>query len=151
MITEFIEDPSFEEFDDKPRMILAAEEFPAEITATLLWLRSFELDVSAVRLRPYRLDERLLVDCTVLIPLPEAQDYLVRRERKESKAQGKGAKYRPWFQSLIDELREVHDFTNARIGQPQNGYSFASGHSGITYGVVFAEDIFSDRIAALVS
>ena len=35
-IEEFIEDPEFEELDDQPRIILAAEEFPSEITATLL-------------------------------------------------------------------------------------------------------------------
>lgn len=153
-ILEFIDDPSFEEFDDKPRIVLAAEEFPAEITATLLWLRSFDVDISAVRLRPYRVNDSLLVDCAVLIPLPEAKDYIVRRERKEvrqaARARGKGEAYRPWFQALIDELRDVHDFTNARVGQPQNWYSFASGHSGITYSVAFTQqglrsEVYIDR------
>ena len=51
----------------------------------------------------------------------------------------KGEAYRRFFQDLIDELRSVHKFTNARAGQPQNWYSFASGISSVTYGFSFAQ------------
>lgn len=49
-------------------------------------------------------------------------------------------RYRTYFQSLIDELREVHKFTNARAGQPQNWYTFASENSKVyTYSTSFAQ------------
>lgn len=51
----------------------------------------------------------------------------------------KGELYRKYFQELIDELREKYRFTNARIGQPQNWYSFSSGISGIAFGAVFVQ------------
>lgn len=145
-IRDFVSAPEFDELDDKPRIILAAEEFPPEMTATMLWLRSFDLDISAVRLRPYRIGDRLVGESSVLIPLPEAKDYLIRRERKEaertSRTRDRQERYRAFFQELIDRLREDHAFTNARVAQPNNWYAFASGIRGITYSASFSRDAF---------
>ncbi len=51
---------------------------------------------------------------------------------------GKYGRYQQFFQTLIDELREKYRFTNARIGQAQNWYSFTTGTKGFQYGVSFA-------------
>lgn len=143
-ILEVIEDPAFEELDDKPRIILAAEEFPPEMTATILWLRSFEVDIAAVRLRLYRIGERLALDSSMLIPLPEAEEYLISHERKAhdkaSRTRGIREQYRLFFQDLIDQLRERHHFTNARIAQPHSWYHFSSGISGFSYGTAFSRE-----------
>lgn len=48
-------------------------------------------------------------------------------------------RYQLFFQELIDELREVHRFTNARAGQPQGWYSFSAGARGFSYGASFAQ------------
>jgi Domain of unknown function (DUF4268) len=40
-------------------------------------------------------------------------------------------RYRAFFQGLIDELRETYKFTNSRVGQPTNWYSFASENSSV--------------------
>ncbi len=52
---------------------------------------------------------------------------------------GKRSSYQEYFQLLIDELREKHRFTNAKVGQPQNWYSFSSGTRGFQYSTSFAQ------------
>ncbi len=65
------------------------------------------------------------------------------QKSKKQKASGnvssKGEKYRSYYQALIDELREVYHFTGARLGQPQNWYSFSSGIQGVVFSAVFAQ------------
>ncbi|MCA9917483.1 MAG: DUF4268 domain-containing protein [Anaerolineales bacterium] len=62
-----------------------------------------------------------------------------QRKRTENSISPRGEAYKEFFQNLIDELRENHRFTGAKIGQPQNWYSFASGHAGVTYGASFGQ------------
>jgi hypothetical protein len=68
-----------------------------------------------------------------------------RKERVGSaggRPSARGEAYRAFYQELIDELREHHRFTGARLAQPQSWYSFASGFSGITYNAAF---VLNDR------
>jgi hypothetical protein len=60
-----------------------------------------------------------------------------RRKAADEQVSPRAESYREFFQTLIDELRQRHKFTNARVGQPQNWYSFTSGVSGFTYGCSF--------------
>jgi hypothetical protein len=60
------------------------------------------------------------------------------RVSKAETLSDKRTAYREFFQALIDELRTRHRFTNARVGQPQNWYTFPTGISGIGYGTTFA-------------
>lgn len=57
-------------------------------------------------------------------------------------------RYRSFFQSLIDVLRDEHKFTNAKVGQPQNWYTFSSDNSKTyKYSISFA---LGNRIRAEV-
>jgi len=51
----------------------------------------------------------------------------------------KAEAYREYFQGLIDELRTKHKFTGAKVGQPQNWYSFSSGVRGLIFSNSFAQ------------
>jgi len=62
-----------------------------------------------------------------------------KKQKTSVNTSSKGEKYRAYYQELIDELREKHKFTGAKIGQPQNWYSFSSGIQGVLYSAVFAQ------------
>ena len=69
---------------ERPRIILASEGFSQELTTCALWLNEAGLDVTCIRIQPHRSGSEVLVETSQTIPLPEAQDYLVRvREREE--------------------------------------------------------------------
>lgn len=105
-IEAFVEEPEFEELDDKPRIILAADDFGPEITATVLWLRSFGVDIRCVRLTPYSVGDDLMVDSTILIPLPEAEDFVIRREKKEASRSSKRRTSRPTLEEYLDTVSD---------------------------------------------
>ncbi|TCM39613.1 hypothetical protein [Kribbella sp. VKM Ac-2568] len=67
------------------RIMLVSAGFGREITTAVLWLNRFEgMDIRCIRLVPYELDGRVLIDIQQLIPLPEAGDYQVRLQRKDT-------------------------------------------------------------------
>ncbi len=77
-IIEFVESDSFAELSNKPRIILCSEGFSQEITATVLWLRESDIDISCVKITPYKIDDKLVIVPKVVIPLEEAKQYLIR-------------------------------------------------------------------------
>lgn len=68
-----------------------------------------------------------------------------KKQRISTNVSSKGEKYRAYFQALVDDLRENHKFTGARVGQPQNWYSFSTGIQGVQYGAVFSR---GDKVSA---
>ena len=60
-----------------------------------------------------------------------------KRTQAASIVSPRGEAYRQYYQPLIDELREKHKFTGARIAQPQSWQSFSSGVAYATFGAPF--------------
>ena len=95
-IRDFVEDDSFKELSTKPRIILCSEGFSQEITTTVLWLRASTIDISCVRITPYRVGAQIIIVPAIIIPLPEAKRYLteikIKEEEREQSSHGTRAK-----------------------------------------------------------
>jgi hypothetical protein len=86
LLLEFLgwDEPKEEEFAIDVRILLASAEFSKEITTAVIWLNDHGVDIRCVRLKPYRLEERLLLDVQQVLPLPEATEYQVQVREKEA-------------------------------------------------------------------
>ena len=77
--------PSLEDDELGPvRIRLIAGSFGPAVTSVVLWLRDHEIDIGCVQVTARRhSDTGAVVSARQLIPLPEAEDYFVRRRQRE--------------------------------------------------------------------
>ncbi len=82
-IESFIE-TELDELNQSQRIILIAQQFHSDVASAVLWLREFGVDMKCVRLQAFTdADARLFVNPEIIIPLPEAKDYIKRKEAKQ--------------------------------------------------------------------
>jgi hypothetical protein len=85
-ILEFLDWPEAdpEAFAQDVSIVLASAEFSKEVTSSVIWLSNHQIDIRCVRLKPYRLEERILLEVQQILPLPEASDYQVQAREKSA-------------------------------------------------------------------
>lgn len=82
-IEDFIE-VDIEKLNESQRIILVSKEFHSDVISAVLWLRDFEINIECIRLKPFLTpDKQLIISPELIIPLPEAKDYITRKEKKE--------------------------------------------------------------------
>jgi hypothetical protein len=112
VILEFLgwDDSDEDLFAQDVRIVLASAEFSKEVTSSVLWLIDHGIDIRCVRLKPYNLAERLLVDVQQIVPLPEAAQYQVQvREKvqKEREARVSNTDFTRFDVQIGDELHRT--------------------------------------------
>jgi len=135
-ILDFIENDEFEEINEKPRIILVSREFRPEVTACVLWLRKFGVDITCVKLSPYELnDGNIALDSSVLIPLPEAKEFMVQAEKKDSVEYGhtlSQAEYINFYSDLVSRIKKLipREYTTP---SPKSIFQIPTGISGVHF------------------
>ena len=95
------------------------------------------LDFFAVALEVVKIGTSLPAVVFRLVASPNAWAKTVTATNQPAVTSSRMLAYQEFYQGLIDELRTVHHFTNAKAGQPQSWYSFASGTKGLLYSISF--------------
>lgn len=84
-IEEFINDENFEKINNNQRIILVSKEFHSDVASAVLWLRDFGIDIECLKLTPFVDQNRnLFITSDKIIPLPEAEDYIKKKETKQN-------------------------------------------------------------------
>jgi CRISPR/Cas system-associated endoribonuclease Cas2 len=90
-IDEFI-DEELEILNHSQRIILVSKKYHSDVISAVLWLRDYGVDIECLRLKPFLDDSgELFVQPDKIIPLPEAKDYIIKKEKKQKeikRAQG---------------------------------------------------------------
>jgi hypothetical protein len=97
--------------------------FSTEMTTAVLWLNKRGLDVTCIRMRPYRLDSQVLVNIQRLIPLPEAVEYETKicaqcAQQQEGRLaeSNRDAMFRRFWRELIERPRGKTQLLATRTG-----------------------------------
>lgn len=94
------------ELTGEVRIVLVSANFSTELTTAVLWLNRRDIDITCIRLRPYRHGADVLIAVTQIIPLPESADYEVKvRAQEKEKRKVVGARqdvFRRFWAQLIE-------------------------------------------------
>ena len=133
------EDEEPEIDSQKPRILLVSGDFSRELATSVLWLNDSGLDVRCIRLQSYKNADALLVDVTQVLPLPEAQDYLVRVRERVAEAEAAGTARR--------RERTIHILVREGVVAPGTRIVFHAGYLIAGATVDLADKKFHARIS----
>jgi len=72
-------------------IIFVANHYRKEVTSTVLWLLSHDINIKCFRATPYKMDSEVLLQIEQIIPLPETQQFMIDAKEKEKEERGKSA------------------------------------------------------------
>jgi hypothetical protein len=129
--------------DGDQRIILVAANFRKEVTSTVLWLRDHGIDIKCVRVTPYQDVEKILLDATIILPVPEVAEYQIKivgkklEDVKDSKDEAERHKLRRdfWTMALPIPGTALPIYKNISPTK-DNWVSGASGCTGVTFSPV---------------
>lgn len=163
-LLEFLgwDEPREEDFAREVRIVLVAADFGKELTTAVLWLNERDLDIRCVRMKPYANGGQTLIDVQQVVPLPEAEEYMVRVREKAATVRvaardGEDTGY--WFMNTGDsgnptsrswEACSEYGFMAAGGGEQYRRairrlkvgdklFAYLSGHGYVGFGEVTAE------------
>ncbi len=155
-IVEFFNNKPFEEIslnESDQRMVLVAGKFRKEVTSTVMWMLNHGIKAQCFKVTPYEHENQVLLDMEQIIPVKEAEDYIIKmadknREEKEVK-EGNRDIYelrKVFWDELLKKFNTMSDqYKNVNPGYDQ-WLSSGSGVSGAPFSFVFTKSYASVEI-----
>jgi hypothetical protein len=144
-VLEFLQQESeaAAELTGEVRIILIAANFSTELTTAVLWLNRHDLDITCIRLRPYRHGADVFLDVTQIIPLPESADYEVKvRAQEKEKRKVLGVRqeiFRKFWTQFIERSKARTQLLAGRSATTDHWLSAGIGRTGFWLNVVLTQ------------
>ena len=146
LLEDFFDNEDYKEklnTGNSQRIIMVAHEFRKEVTSTVLWLLNFGLKVQCLKVTPYKLSEKLLLDFVQIIPIKEAEDYIIKvasknREEVDNQEELEN-RYTVRYNFWSEFLKEVnkHNSLCANLSPSKDAWiGIGSGVSGVNINLV---------------
>lgn len=146
LLEEFLETEDFREklnLGNSQRMILIAGEYRKEVTSTVLWLLNFGLKLQCFKATPYKMQEQLFLNMEQIIPIQEAEDFVIsmaNKTREEVGAQEQIKErhiYRKKFwTAYMKEINKVTSLYQNSNATKEQSVIAGSGIGGVTFNSV---------------
>lgn len=142
-IVDFFDGRGFDELslnENDQRIILIAGNFRKEVTATVMWLLSHGIRVQCFKITPYEHNEDIIVDLEQIIPVKEAEEYIIKiadkvREEKEVKEINNATRElrKTFWLELLEEFNKVSNLYKNISPTYDSWLSSGSGVSGAPF------------------
>ena len=145
-IIEFFNGKPFNEIslnDNDQRMILVSGKFRKEVTSTVMWMLNHGIKAQCFKVTPYDYQGQVLLDMEQIIPVKEAEEYIIKmadktREEKEVKETNRDIEdlRKTFWAELLAKFNTMStQFKNVNPGF-DHWLSSGSGVSGATFNFV---------------
>ncbi|XLQ20177.1 MAG: DUF4268 domain-containing protein [Candidatus Moraniibacteriota bacterium] len=88
MLAEFFDGEEYAEkvnIGYSQRMILVSGSYRKEVTSTVMWLLNNGIDIVCFKATPYKLKEDYIIDFKQIIPLEDAEEFMIKIAEKQKK------------------------------------------------------------------
>ena len=127
------------------RIILVAANYRKEVTSTVLWLLNYKLRIQCFKATPYQLGDQLFLDIEQIIPMKDAEDYVISMADKTQEDINTQEEVKSRHVIRIDFWKELLKQMNAKTNSFQNisptkdnWISIGSGLSGASINLVIS-------------
>lgn len=142
-ICAFLEQDDFSEItinQGDQRIIFIAANFRKEVTSTVMWLLDHNIKIKCIKVTPYLYDENIFVDTEQIIPVKDAEDYLIRLTNKKQEElstteanQNRHTVRLKFWNKLLQKMSEKSDLYKNVSPSKDNWIGCGSGYSGMSY------------------
>lgn len=150
MLSAFYDDIEYDELvlnrGYGQRIILVASNFRKEVTSTVMWLMNYNIKIQCFRVTPYQLAEDILLDIDQIIPIKDAEEYVIKMAEKsqlDEKNEDKLAeRYKirlKFWEKHLEYFRQKSDLFNNISPTKDNWLGTGSGISSGSYNFVVSK------------